>query len=201
MVQYAMMERELYIVRGEEQLGPYTSTEIQTFANDGLIGQTDQLWNSTSQSYESFPASSQMVAQQSAAYEPAQQVVQQQPAQHVVQQPAQPQQTTQHVVQQPAQPQQTIIVQQQPSGTATVAAWICFILGFITQVTVIGLLIAPLFYLVSFILSIVMMAQGRAGGGITLLILNLIVPTVLGIIQFVLFGVTLSAATGAAGDL
>ena len=187
MVQYAMMERELYIVRGEEQLGPYTSTEIQTFANDGLIGQTDQLWNSTSQSYESFPASSQMVAQQSAAYEPAQQVVQQQPAQHVVQQPA--------------QPQQTIIVQQQPSGTATVAAWICFILGFITQVTVIGLLIAPLFYLVSFILSIVMMAQGRAGGGITLLILNLIVPTVLGIIQFVLFGVTLSAATGAAGDL
>ena len=175
-----MEQRELYIMRGEEQLGPYTSAEIQTYVNDGLIGQTDQLFNSTSQSYETFPSPLHAITQQPVA------------TQQIVQQPAQVSAT-----QQPAQPQQTIIVQQRPSGTATIAAWVLFGLGVVSQLTVLGLIIAPLFYLVSFILSIVMMAQGRAGGGIILLIVNLVIPAVLAIIQFAMFGVTFGEAVGA----
>lgn len=83
------------------------------------------------------------------------------------------------------QKEKPLIIQTNIKQGAVIGGWVCFALGMISMYFSIWtfFIYAPLF-LVAFILSIVAMAQKRVAGGIALLLVTIILPSLVGLFLF-----------------
>lgn len=147
---------QIYLYQNDQQIGPYTEQQIRELVSAGTIQENDVCW------HEGLPD-----------WQPLNTVISF--AEHYVQ----PAPVLHHPVANPT------AIQTNVKQGAVIGGAVCFVLGVILMFLSMWsfFIYGPLF-LVSFILSIVAMAQKRILGGVLLLLATLIVPTILGLYLF-----------------
>jgi len=152
---------QLYLYQNDQQVGPYTESQIKEMVAAGSIQETDICWHEGLSDWQPLNAAVISFAQ---IHSPSAPTVTLQLSEAVA---------------------NTTVVQTNVKQGAVIGGSICFTIGFILMIVSLWsfFIYGPLF-LVAFILSIVAMSQRRILGGILLLLCTLILPAVVGTVLF-----------------
>jgi len=147
---------QIYLYQNDQQTGPYTEQQIRELVSAGTIQENDVCWHEGLSNWQ--PVNT--VISFAERYVP-------------------PAPVLHHPIANPT------AIQTNVKQGAIIGGAVCFVLGIILMFLSMWsfFIYGPLF-LVSFILSIVAMAQRRILGGVLLLLATLIVPTILGLYLF-----------------
>jgi hypothetical protein len=168
--------RDYYLLIDGQQVGPYTAEQLHEMLAKGELTNESPAW------YDGLPDWAQLGSILEELAPPVQIEVAPIPVKRVVTAPIAA--TATPAVALTSIPY-TGVVQTNVKQGALLGGLVCFLLGmgFMYFSLFSFIFYGPLF-LVALILSVVAMAQGRVAGGVILLLVNLVVPTIFGLILF-----------------